>query len=463
MADLNVLAIDMGSSSIRAVLGSWDGHTLKRREIVRVPHKAYGDPLVWDLEAISAAARSAVSQAVQELGRVPDGVGVCGWGVDFVGVDSLNSPATPARAYRGSQGARGRAALGLDDWEAFQESGVYPQDINSIYQIAGLLQENKDHFADSQSVEFLADWVARDLASAQYGPFNRRNEVPAWISVGVGSTSGFLGVNRSELVASWDRVGIVRDLIPPVASELSIVTEREGMAVIRSGSHDTACAAYSLGGDFEGVFISCGSWAIAGAVTEKPVVTSEAFAAGLTNEATTDGRNRVQVNLTGMWIAQECRRQWEREGWTPSYAELDQLTFAANVPDGILDVSHPDLMAPGDMPEKIKRLAQETLGIQVREPGEILALAQRSVADACAHAVVDLQRLAGVSGKVALIGGGVRDPYLVHAMKERISDLIVGDPESSALGNITAQLVTLGVPHEDISAWRQKVARERQV
>ena len=227
------------------------------------------------------------------------------------------------------------------------------------------------------------------------------------------------------------------------------------MAVIRAGSHDTACAAYSLGSDFEGAFISCGSWAIVGAITHKPVLTREAFAAGITNEAATDGRNRAQVNLTGMWIAQECRRYWASKGWKPSYAELDQLTFAANVPDGVLDVSNPELMNAGDMPEKITRLAKETLRIDVREPGEILALAQRSVAYACARAVDAVKRIAGIAGEIALIGGGVRDPYLVHSMREYMPDLIVADPESSALGNITAQLVALGVAEEKISSWRQ--------
>lgn len=458
MADLHVLAIDMGSSSIRAVLGCWDGNCLTRREILRVPHKAIGEPLEWDLSVISRAARDAVTLVTKQLGHVPDGVGVCGWGVDFVGVDSKNSPTTPARAYRGLQGPKGRAALGVDDWTSYQESGVYPQDINSIYQIAGLLKENPDWFAKTCAIEFLADWVARDLASAQYGPFENRNEVPAWISAGVGSTSGFLGLNRTNIVDSWNLIGIDADILPKVANELSIVTKRDGMAIIRAGSHDTACAAYSLGGDYSGLFISCGSWAIAGAITEQPVVTHPAFAAGLTNEATTDGRNRAQVNLTGMWLAQECRREWAQQGWKPSYAELDALTFAAQIPDGVIDLNRPELRSPGDMPAKIKLLAHEELGIELSEPGEILALAQRSVAAASVQAISDLKELTGARAPIALIGGGVQDPYLVHEMRKQLgaNELIVGDPESSALGNITAQLVTLGVDETDIATWREK-------
>lgn len=458
MADLHVLAIDMGSSSVRAILGYWDGRHLTRREILRVPHKAIGEPLEWDLSLISRAARDAVTLAAKQLGRLPDGVGVCGWGVDFVGVDPDNSPTTPARAYRGSQGAKGKIALGLDDWTSYQETGVFPQDINSFYQVAGLLKEDPDWFAGTCTIEFLADWVARDLASAQYGSFENRNRVPGWISTGVGSTAGFLNLSRTGVTDSWNSIGITNDILPSIANELSIVTEREGMAIIRAGSHDTACAAYSLGGDYSGLFLSCGSWAIAGAITEQPVVTESAFEAGVTNEATTDGRNRAQVNLTGMWLAQECRREWAQRGWKPSYAELDALTFAAQVPDGVIDVSHPELRTPGDMPSKIRNLAREELGIELNGPGELLALAQRSVAAASTKAISDLQDLTGTSGPVALLGGGVQDPYLVREIQKQLgaNDLIVGDPESSALGNITAQLVTLGVDETDIATWRME-------
>lgn len=454
MSNLNVLAIDLGSSAARGILGSWNGVSLERHEILRVSHQASGVPLVWNLTKISNFARSAVSAAAKKLGRLPDGVGVCGWGVDFLGVDFNNVPTTPARAYRGPQGVKGRAILDLADWEEFCESGVYPQDINSFYQVAGLLAEQKDYFAGTQAIEFIADWVARDLASAAYGPFNECLEVPAWVSAGVASTSGFFDLNRTDLVPSWNRIGLAPEIIPPVAPELSVVAKRDEMSVIRAGSHDTACAAYSLGADFSGIFISCGSWAIVGAITEKPVVNRSAFVAGITNEATTDGRNRVQVNLTGMWIVQECRRYWEQEGWKPSYAELDQLTFAANLPDGILDVSNPELIEPGNMPAKVTRLAKELLGIELHHPGEILALVHRSVAAACFRAVRDLQELTGVSKAVALIGGGVKDPYFVQVLRQYFPKLIVADAESSALGNLTAQLVTLGVSEADIAAWR---------
>ncbi|XCB29797.1 FGGY-family carbohydrate kinase [Arcanobacterium hippocoleae] len=461
MASLHVLAIDMGSSAIRAILGTWERNTLVRREILRVPHQVSGTDLCWNLDAISSAARNAVMKALKILGRLPDGVGVCGWGVDFVGVDSANSPVTPARAYRGSHGARGRAALTMSDWEAFTLSGVYPQDINSIYQLAGLQLADARWFSNSQHIEFLPDWTARDLATASYGSFTKRHEVPPWTSLGVGSTAGFISADRKAIVGPWESIGLSPAIVPPIAPELTIAAERGRMAIIRAGSHDTACAAHSLGSGYAGLFISCGSWAVAGAITPNPVVTKEAFAAGVTNEAAAAGKNRAQVNLTGMWLVQECRREWGRQGWNPSYAELNALTFAAAVPDGVLDVGHPDLVSPGDMPKKITRLAARQLGVKAETPGEILALAHRSVAAASARAIQNLRRICGANGDVAIVGGGVRDPYLIQAMKDELGEIIIGDPEASALGNLTAQLITLGVPEQKLAAWRQ--ARERRV
>ena len=454
MRTINVVAIDMGSSSVRAVLGTWDGAALTRREIMRVSHEAKGNPLKWDIDSIAGAARNCVAEATRILGHTPDGVGVCGWGVDFVGVDKFNTPTTPARAYRGPQGAAGRARLSLSDWEAFEISGVYPQDINTIFQIAGLKDEDPKWFDATTNIEFLADWVARDLASSAYGPFDEGADVAPWVSMGVGSTSGFLSNDHSKVVGPWDEIGVDPAIVPEIKPELSIVNCRDGMHVIRAGSHDTACAAYSLGPGFQGLFVSCGSWAIAGALSAAPIVTPVAFAAGLTNEATTTGSNRAQVNLPGMWLAQECRRDWLKQGWNPSYQELDKLTQEAVAPAGTIDVNHPDLALPGSMPAKIEKLAAAELGAKGLEPGQILALVHRSVAKAISDSVRQLRNLTRVSGPVAVIGGGTKDPFFVKSLQEEIGELVIGDSEASALGNIVAQLNTLGVAARDIASWQ---------
>ncbi|MET7074839.1 rhamnulokinase [Trueperella pyogenes] len=439
MTTVSVVAVDMGSSNVRAVLGMWDGERLERREILRVSHRAIPkSPLAWDVALLRKAAVSALDIATDILGKAPDGVAIDGWGVDCVFVDDDNSPLTPARCYRDAAGARGRARLEAlySEVQLYRETGVLPQDINTCYQIAG-------DDVPRGTLMFLADHVARSLVSDSVAP---------WASAGVASTSSLVKADGTWHTDLAKVIGLEANQLPELMPELSVVGYRGTTAVMRAGSHDTACAVHSLC-DPQAQFISCGSWAIAGVLTPRAVVTDAAWQAGVTNEAATNGKNRAQINLTGLWVGQECRRAWKERGYNPTYAELDALVGKVPVPEALIDINAPELTTPGAMPEKVALLARR-IGVVVDKPEEIMRLLTESLAHAQAKAIRTLRNVTGTQARVYMVGGGTRDRLLVERTAHLLSEPVcIADPEASALGNIIAQLQTLGAEPAHIATW----------
>ncbi len=468
------LAIDMGSSSLRGIVGEWNPDTgeLTRTEVYRYHHTAHEDcgVLQWGVEQL----REAAHKAVEAAGSV-DSIAVDGWGVDYLLVDATNQPLSSAVCYRDPRGAQGRALLAdkLSEFQQYQLTGVLPQDINSVYRLAvDPPQEG--------TVMFLADFLARDLTAHPAA-------VQPWASLGVASTSGLVNAAHtswsSQMLAA---AGVNPQRLPALQPELHVLgRSTSGAAVIAAGSHDTACSLYCLAPEFgnpaDVMFISCGSWSVAGTTTSQPLTDDAAYRADITNEAENHGRTRVELNLTGLWIEQECRRAWGN----PSYEELsvnpshtvtpaawralpethaskDDSTGLSSdgrarlIPHALIDVCDSRFSEPGEMPQRIAAAASQR-GIRLESREEILSYALDSLAFTQAEAIRSLRKLSGNNGPLIITGGGTRNQYLMQQTANELGESIqCGDPESTALGNLLGQFVTLGVPPEALRQWAQR-------
>lgn len=446
----SVLAIDMGSSSIRGYLGTWHRGALSLTEVHRAPHQAQvaeDGSLTWDVDRFIAEAVRACEHATCELGYAPDAVAVDGWGVDFGYVDPCGSLVGPVYAYRDRRGAEGRTLLAekIPEDRQFTLSGVAPQDINTSYRLAQMAKtEGK---LPGRHIMFIQDIVARALLTADIFGWEKGEDPGAWASRGIASTSGLLDVNHEDWVAEVAAAAGAKDHLPPLKNELTVVGQRGPTKIVRAGSHDTACAVYSLDAKPGDVFVSCGSWAIVGAVAD-PVIDP-----AVTNEATTCGRNRVQANLTGMWLAQECRRHFASLGEDVSFERLDRLAEQADSLGVLIDPDDPSLTEPGEMPRRINDLLEAQGRDRVEDIGTMLRLINESVAHSIASAVADVRRLTGATGTVHLMGGGTKDRLLVRLLARELGQVRVAANEASVLGNLLAQLHVLGVPRDETDAW----------
>ena len=437
----HALALDLGSSSVRAVLGTYRQGAISTEEVFRLHHQVVDDrgTLTWDLERIMDGVRRSIAMATQRLGRVPDSIGIDTWGVDYGLLDAHGELLRAPRAYRDRRMARWAADLdrALPAETAWQETGILPQQINTVYQLYADLRQEPDLIGRVARFLPLPDLVAHLLGA------------PVQAGRAIASTTGLASPGAREWSARvLQAAEIPEEWMPPLVDDATVAgTTPEGITIVRPGGHDTACAVHALGlaGDEVRLFISSGSWSLIGAAVPSPVLDEAALRAGLTNEVRTDGGIRLLRNLTGFWLLQECQRSWNE----PDTGALVEAAGECASLGVVIDPDDELFASPGDMPAKIARWCRDHYAVEPEGPAQTVRLILESLA--CAHAAYaqGLQDVVGdlldPASPIHLVGGGARNSLLpamtAAACNRRV---VVGTPEASALGNILAQLEATG-------------------
>lgn len=451
----SALAIDLGSSSGKAVLGYLQDGVINTVLVQRIKHRMLYDEnwgYHWDVEAILAGIRETIEKVKTGDYVFPTSISVDTWGVDYALIDKAGHLLAKPHAYRDTRTEKVKEAFysRLSPLDLFDRTGVQPQDINTVLQLMADNQLFPEIMAQVDKVLMLPDFFLYIL-SGQKG----------W-SPGICSSSALASTQTREwckdvlsaagLPESW--FGTITDEIQVLGmakSEFQLDSTHD-LQVIKAGSHDTACAINALPVDASEnpYFISCGSWSLAGVCTPAPVTSLLAFAAGLTNETRADGGNRLLKNMSGMWIFQECIRHWEKTGISVSYAQLDAGALEVEDIDFIIDPGDESLMGPDNMPRKIYDLVVKAHGIEqankLTSPAAYTRLINQSLAVAHAHTMRDLQEIAGIPiGTIYMMGGGINNKALCQYTADATGKIVVAGPEeASAIGNILAQLQAQG-------------------
>jgi rhamnulokinase len=231
-------------------------------------------------------------------------------------------------------------------------------------------------------------------------------------------------------------------LLPGVAEEVGA-----GPPVFAVTSHDTASAVVAVpaeGEDF--AYISSGTWSLVGVELPGPVATEEGLRANFTNEGGFGGKTRLLKNVMGLWLLQECRRQWAREGYEYSYEELTRLAEDAPPAGPLVDPDHPTFLAPGDMPSRIRSFCEETGQGAPEEPAAVVRCVFESLALKYRHAVEQAENLAGRAiGTINVVGGGSQNSLLCQLTADATRRPVLAGPvEATALGNLMVQVYARG-------------------
>lgn len=457
---MDVLAIDMGSSSIRAFLGHWNAEEceLSLQEIYRQAIEVQvgaQNRLTWPVAEFTEIAQKCAEVAARILGHAPDSVAVDGWGVDFVKLSSSGGYEPQAVAYRDSCGHIGQTALDakISRRDQYRFTGVMPQDINSVNRLTGANKDaSKPPFI---GIMFLQDMVTRVLATSEIPDWDAPVTCAPWASQGVASTSAMMDMNRFEWNSNiLQAAEIDPKLLPPIHGEPSLLVKRGRTNVVLAGSHDTACAAYCVAPNIGDIFVSCGSWAVIGAITAKPITTDEAYEKGVTNEVATGGNNRAELNQTGLWLLQECRRQWSKEGKDISFERLDKICVEANSLGVLINPSDSQWSVPGEMPGRLRAKLKTEFGITECDDGQLLRTVKESLASSIVTGINDLRQLVKEKGVVHITGGGTYDVFLMQQIANLLGEPInIARCEASIVGNVFAQLHVLGVPRAATQKW----------
>jgi rhamnulokinase len=456
MAARNVVAVDLGAESGRVVLGRFDGSRVALTELHRfpTPPRPSDGHLRWDLGDIWAQIQTGLAAAGTEAGTV-DAVGVDAWGVDYglLGRDGelLGDPVSYRDPRTAGMVSEAVGRVGRE--QLYLATGIQIIDINTIFQL--MAEARAGSLGQADRLLLIPDLFHHLLSGAAVAEYT------------VASTTGAYDMAGGRwAVELLEELGVPTNLLPEVVdagTDLGPVRlELPGFGtarVVTPPSHDTASAV--VGVPLEGpgaAYVSSGTWSLVGVETGEPQINEAAMAANLTNEGGAYGTIRLLRNSTGMWLLQESRRQWAREGRQYSYDELVRLATPIPAGASVVNTDHHSFVAPGDVPARVRAYCART-GQPVPEDAPALV---RCVLDSLALGYRrTVEDLAAVTGRpvtaVHIVGGGSRNQLLNQAVADVTGlPVIAGPVEATALGNICVQLIALG-DINDLSQAREVV------
>ena len=434
------LAVDLGAESGRVVLGRFDSGRMSLEEVHRFPNTPVRlpDGLHWDVLRFHSEIKDGLAKAIrkEEIG----GIGIDSWGVDFGLLDGDGALVSNPYHHRDAR-TEGmiEEAFGLVPKEKiYQTTGIQFLPINTLYQLLAMRGSPLLEAAETMLLipDLMNYWLTGEKA-CEYT--NATTTQLLDLEEGGWARDLFEGMDLpsrilAPVVPPATELG---PLLPEVAEEVGA-----GPPVFAIASHDTASAVVAVPAEGENfAYISSGTWSLVGVEIPEPVVTQEAMEANFTNEGGFGGRTRLLKNVMGLWILQECRKQWAREGNDLSYEELAHLAEDASPAGSLVDPDHPTFLSPGDMPSRIRSFCEETGQDPPEEPASVARCVFESLALKYRYAIEQARSLTGRTVEtVNVVGGGSQNDLLCQLTADAARLPVVAGPvEATAIGNVMVQ------------------------
>lgn len=458
MSDRKYLAFDFGAESGRAILGTLrDGVlTLQEKHRFANPMGKMQDRLQWDLlgqwEQIKQGLRSVQGQTL-------DGIGVDTWGVDFGLLDSSGNILSNPTMYRDpcTQGMIEEVASIVGD-QLYPTTGIQTMVFNTLYQLRSLVKRQSPILSMAHKMLFMPDLFNYLLTGVAKGEFS------------IVSTSQMYDPNKRNWATSvLEKLDIPTHLLPEIiptgtvlGSLLHSVAVECGIAsapVIATAGHDTASAVVSVPAATESwCYISSGTWSLMGVERDKPLINPQTQAYNYTNEGGFGGSIRFLKNIMGMWLIQECRRDFIKQGREQSYAELAKQAEECPAYHTLIDPDDAPFASPGDMPAKIDAFCARTGQAKPTSDGAYVRACVDSLALKYRQTLEGLEKLVGKTiDTIHIVGGGTQNKLLNQLTADVCKKPVVTGPiEATAIGNILVQAIATGAI-KDLAQARQIV------
>ena len=428
------LAIDIGASSGRHILGYIDNGRLKLEEIHRFENYITNQngTLVWDIEHLVSEVKKGIAKC-KEIGKIPCTVAIDTWGVDYVLLDESKQEILPAVSYRDSRTNRviNKVESIISAEELYLKTGIQKQNFNTIYQLyadklSGRLEDAK-HFL------MIPAYLSYKLTGIIKNEYTNA------------TTTGMVNADTKQ----WDyeiidKLSLPKHLFGTLDTPCTVIgnftKEMQDYAgfdstVIFAPSHDTASAVCACPIDDNSVYISSGTWSLIGVESLNPIVNEKSMAANFANEGGIDYRFRFLKNYMGMWLFQNVKKNLNNEF---SYDDMMRLAMQSKRFE-MIDTNAPDFLAPENMINAIRSyLKNESIPIEV-----VINSVYHSLAQSYKNAIDEIEKLAGKTiDNVFIVGGGSKDTYLNKLTAQYTGKKVVtGLSEATATGNLLSQIM----------------------
>lgn len=443
-----VLAFDFGASSGRAIIGCFDGDKITLEEVHRFSNDpvSVGGTVYWDVLRLFYEIKQGIIKA--KIAGGFDSIGIDTWGVDFGLIDSEGKLMENPVHYRDARTA------GLVD-EAFKTmpkeklygiTGIQFMELNTLFQLISLKKYRPWMLERADKMLFMPDLFGYMLTGKMCAEYS------------IASTSQLIDLDKK----TWskeilDAFGIKESVFAPLVQPGTVLGELskevceecgvDPVLVISVCGHDTQSAITSVpceDGDF--AFLSSGTWSLFGTELDKPIVNETSMNINITNEGGFDGSTGFLKNIIGLWLIQESRRQWKREGKEYSYADLEKLALAAEPFKCFIDPDAPEFVPHGNIPERVREFCRKTGQYVPETVGEIMRCIYESLAMKYRLTFEKLRECTERDYPVIhVIGGGTKDGLLCQMTANSCDRTVKAGPiEATVMGNVAVQLMSDG-------------------
>ncbi|MDE6547750.1 MAG: rhamnulokinase [Muribaculaceae bacterium] len=448
MAKSYHLAIDLGATSGRTILASFDGKKVDMQEIARYhyPMLPIGDHQYWNLPLIYQHIIESMKKCAGILAEMPEkpalkSIGIDTWGCDVAYFLQDGSIASLPYCYRDTHtvGAVERFCKDMPKEEVYTRTGIQFMDFNTLFQLDTIRRNNPEVLDNADKILFIPDAISYLLTGK------------AVTERTVASTSQILDPNTGELDnVLLEKVGLSRDKFGPMIEpgeeigtlipRLAEITGLGEVPVVAVAGHDTASAVAAVPTpDKNYAYLSCGTWSLLGIENEGPIITEKSLEYNFTNEGGVDGTIRVLKNITGLWLFERCREEFKD---APSdISELAALYLESECPS-IVNPDDPSFANPVSMTKAINEYCEKTGQPKPQTPADYIRVVYRSLAHRYGEITEWLRELSPVEIKrLHVIGGGSRNKHLMQMAADSLGIPVVAGPaECTALGNVLMQL-----------------------
>lgn len=444
------IAYDLGAESGRAMLGKIQDGRIALSEIHRWPSRnvEVNGTRRWDILYIFSEMVEALRICARDHHAAIDGMGVDTWGVDYAMIAESGALVQNPIHYRDhrTDGVVERACEVVPREDIYARTGLQFMQINTLFQLYADHPRLPELFAPGNKLLMVADLLSYFLSGVAKSEYT------------LASTSQMMDVRKR----TWDedlmeKFGLPAHILPeivppatvlgPLTESLAADTGINGAKVIATCAHDTAAAVLAAPGEGDDwAYISCGTWSLMGLELDEPVTDARACDANITNEGGIGNTIRFLKNIMGLWVFQEARKAWQRDGQEFDYPELTAMAADAAPFQTMIDVDDPTFLNPPNMLEAIRDHCGRN---GVPYPESVGGVARAIIEGLAARYAITLRKLEHCSGRsikrVHMIGGGIQNVLLCQLAADAMNvEVIAGPVEATALGNIATQHIALG-------------------
>jgi len=451
MSERRVLAFDFGASSGRAMLGMYDGETLRLKEIHRFSNDpvTVGGTVYWDILRLFHEIKQGMVKAKHDGGF--DCIGIDTWGVDFGLLDKAGNLLENPIHYRDerTKGMIEQSFQYIPKERFYEITGNQFMELNTVFQLLSLKLKRPELLKQVDQMLLTPDLFTYFLTGERHAEYSIASTTQM-MDAGTGTWS-------EEVLAKLGLPDHILNEIIPSGTIAGYLSERiceeldlPRIPVAAVASHDTQSAMIAVPAkedDF--IFLSCGTWSLLGTELPRPIINEKSEKYNITNEGGHQGTTSFLKNIIGLWLIQESRRQWIREGSEFGFGELEDMAEKAEPLRSFIDPDAAEFGTQGNIPRRIRVYCEKTgqtvpadIAAVVRCIDESLALKYRRA----------LEEIEDCTGKhydtIYIVGGGTQSRLLCQFTANSCGRRVVAGPvEATVLGNVALQLVALGEIH----------------